>query len=454
MTGTASSLAMKRVYFLLSVLALWIMAFVMVWQGETNLPPLKIAVRYTILALYANLGFAYVWWSSDTHIKKERLTIWIWLALAGVLLSFLPPVFSGDMMYYLMRGRILGIYGKTPYAHTPSEFPNDMWRPYDIWPNQTDAYGPLSVYMQTAPVVVFGNAIVWTVWAYKIILLGLVALSVVYFWKLAEEFVPEGGMRLWVLYAYSPFVIVNAFIDGHNDIGLMALSVPSVYYLLKRKYGRAFLFWTLAFSVKYMVLLILPFYLITMMKQEKMSLMSLAASVWKYAFLAAGILFLLFWPIWGGIQTFVPILKTTAWFYTSSIPYAFQQGLKLAGIDMHWRAVQYLFLSGYAALYAWLIWHCFRKGSNPRELFRCLALAYAGFYISLISPLAAWYWLWAFPWIVLAQWPRTTLLVVLYSFTSLLAFFKRINYLSVIAASTYISVLFYDRFKKPAVQRI
>ncbi len=432
--------SLKQGYFLLSSLLLFLIPWIIRYAHEDNLPPLKILVRYAILTIYVLLFLSYLYWINNRNFEVEKPTSWILFFLIAAGLCLTHPVFSGDMMYYLMRGRILGIYHDSPYLHTPSEYPNDLLRPYDTWPNQTDAYGPLSVYLQTLPVLLFPNNISGMVWFYKFSLLLIFTPSVYFFFQIVKKFKKDN--LGWLLYAYSPFILVNAAIDGHNDITLMSFSVISVYFLLSKKYGRAFFFWTIAFAFKYMVLLILPVYFIYILKNEAPCRLKIWKSLLVHFLLNFFMLVLLFAPIWGGSRTFDPLLKAGNWFYTSSIPYAFQKGLEQLGIHVHWMVVKYIFLISYLFVYFLLIFRYLHSSRNETtKIFRCLAGIYLGFYTMLISPLMAWYWLWAFPWLVLSDWPKTTLLATLYSAVALLAFYKRINYLTIIACGIYFGVV-------------
>lgn len=422
--------------------------------GEDNLPPLRADVRHLVLAVYVVVWAAYLYLVRSPEV--ERLSgrlLGLYAALAGVLcLSF--PVFSGDLMYYLMRGRILSIYGDSPYRHPPMGYPGDLLRPFDTVPHKTDPYGPLSVYFQSLPPLLFPDSILGMVWGYKALLLALFIASAVCYRKIvltAGE--PKSG-RAWALYALSPFVLVYLALDGHNDLALMSLSVIAVFFLLQRRFGLAFFFWTASFAFKYMSILILPFMVIYAWKSllpqgRYAALLRLIGWALASAAMVAG----LFVPVWGGARTFEPLAHAGGWFYNSSIPYMLWKLFSLVGIDLHWKVIKYVFLVPYAGFYLWAIID-YARGDvrDPVRLFRCFAIAYLGFYVSLISPLMTWYGFWAFPWIILCRWPRTTLAVTLYSAVGLLAFYKRPNYLTLIACIVYGGCWLHD-FRRSAAAR-
>jgi len=99
---------LRQGLFFLSLFLLALVPFAIIRFQYYNLPPLKIPVRYVILGIYFVIFSAYLFWINDRGQKEDspRAKLLFFLIEAG--LCFIWPVFSGDMMYYLMRGRILG----------------------------------------------------------------------------------------------------------------------------------------------------------------------------------------------------------------------------------------------------------------------------------------------------------------------------------------------------------
>ncbi len=430
------------IYYILSVGSLLLISWAIHAFGETNLPPLKSQVRWLILALYANLGVAYILLIQSHSVNSENLKRWSWVALVGMALCAMHPVFSGDLMEYLIRGRMLAIYHVSPYCAVPTDFPNDILRPYSVWLTNPDSYGPLSVYLQTLPTLIVQQSVKGMVWLYKFMVLGFFALGVKFFWDMLNDLSLPNARKLWTVFAYSPFVIVGALIDGHNDIMMMTFSIISVSFMFQKKYSRAFLFWTCGFLVKYMVILILPFIVLVALKDQWKKI---GRFPWVFAVRESltniALIILFFAPIWGGSNTFLAIWKQRGAFYTNSFPYAVQKGLGLIGIDAGDNIIRVIFLVCFVAIYGLLMVRCFRNGTDrPVEFFRTLALTFIMFYLVMPSPFGYWYLYWAFPCLVLSGFKRNFLVVVLYFAVGLLACYKRINYMVVTAAGIYITV--------------
>lgn len=440
---------LKKIYFGLSTLALLGIAWASAVSGENNLPPLQPLVRMTVLGLYANLFLAYAWLVRD--LTPGRPAEWAWMIPVYGALCFMLPVFSGDIMEYLIRGRMLGLYHVNPYRALPIDFPDDLLRPYSIWIRNPDSYGPLSVYLQTPPAMLFPRSIAGMIAAYKGMILAITAVAVVFIYKITRRQTPETyGAGAWKMFAFSPLLIVTACVDGHNDIMMMTFSVVSLYFFFERKYTPAFLFWTAGFLVKYMNVLHLPFLVLGAVRDRwerdgKFPLRFVAGqTVLNLLVIAAA-----FAPLWAGESTFLAILRQKGAFYNNTFPYVFHLVLTKAGLAMSTDAVKYVLIALYFLGYVLLLVRTWRlRNLESPEFFGILSAAYLGFYAVLYSPIGYWYLIWALPWLVLTRWPRNFTIVLLYSALGLLAFYKRMNFMMPIALAGYLSLLGWDCVRK------
>ncbi len=447
---TAGSFWLKKIYFFISVVSLGLIGWASGTFGETNLPPLLPSVRFAALGLIANLFLSYALFVSDPGIEDEKPSGWLWLAAAGFFLAFMRPVFSGDLMEYLIRGRMLAVYHVSPYSFTPNDFPQDLLRPYSVWTNNPDSYGPVSVYLQTLPAAFFRESVLGMIWSYKMMILAFFGGAVFFFWKITRLLQEQSGRtRLWAFFAYNPLLILMAFIDGHNDMIMMAFSVASLYFLLRKRNGVAFLFWTFGFLVKYMIFLQLPFMLLFALNNVRSERRSIAwGSVLRYGALNLFLIVVAFAPLWGGGNTFLAIFRQKGAFYTNTIPYAFHLLLGVLRFPSDPQIVKSLFLGCFGFFYAVLFYRSRRAG--PLDLFRTIALVYLAFYAALPSPVGAWYMVWAVFWIVLARWPKPLALLLIFSAVGALAFYKRPNFLAIGGAFLYLGWLLIE----PKISRV
>lgn len=440
--------SVKKAYYLAATASLGLIAWAITYWGETNLPPLIPAVRYFILALFANWFLAYALIIADPKVSSESPRGWMGVAVIGVFLSFMWPVFSGDLMEYLIRGRMLAIYHVSPYKAIPVDFPNDLLRPFSIWITNPDSYGPLSVYIQTIPVMLFPNSITGMIWGYKVIILAFLYMALYFFWNIVRELRWVEGPRLWATFAYCPLLLMTAFIDGHNDIIMMAFSVGSVYFLIRQKYGWSFFFWTCGFLVKYMIFFQLPFMVLIAVRTIGAKERSFPWKfVLKMVFINCLWIVVCFAPVWGGMDTFLAILRQKGAFYTNTVPYLFYLALTWLKLPANQEIIKFLFLGSFGVFYVYLLARSGRRRPDDYLFFfRASALAYLAFYAALPSPMGFWYLSWAVFLIVLAKWPQGFALVLIYSAVGVVAFFKRINFLLALGALGYVAVLIQSRF--------
>ncbi len=442
---------LKFGYFLISVFSLLFITAAKTFSHETNLPPLEPFARLAINALYLNLAASFFLLVQEDAI----ITKWRWFSyfLAASLLCVMHPVFSGDMMEYLVRGRLLGLYHVSPYRHLPAEFPGDILFPYSTWKNNPDSYGPVWVYLETLPALVFPNSVTGMIWLEKMILLTTGVLAIYYFNRIIRQSGFSRRNQLLALFAFNPLLLISTVIDGHNDTAMLAFTLVSVYFLRNRCFSRVFFFWTLAFLIKYTVLLVLPFLIVIAVKEE-----------WKrresfpFLFIARELtvntlcIIFFFAPLWGGKDTFLALIRASEWFYTNTIPYAMYQGLMTIGFHVQPVLLKSFFLLTYLLVYLFILFlFCREERMDPRRFFRLFALIYLCFYPTITIPFGLHYLLWALPWIILAQWPLSEFLVTLYAFTGLFSYFKRINYLLLIAAALYALALLFWRWQTPSV---
>ncbi|MBI3252628.1 MAG: hypothetical protein HYZ52_04870 [Candidatus Omnitrophica bacterium] len=434
-------------YYLASLLSLLLIGWAKGFAHETNLPPLEPFVRLVINGLYLNLAAAfYLLVSRSAESAGDRKNRFLFFAVAS-LFCFLWPVFSGDLMEYLIRGRILGVYHQSPYRHVPAEFPGDLLYRYSTWKANPDSYGPIGVWLETIPALIFPHSARGMIAVEKFIFLGFMAAAIFFFSKIVEVSGLSPKPRLAALFGFSPLLIVSSLIDGHNDVVMLAFTVGAVYFLLKKRTTRLFLFLTLAFLVKYTVLLVAPILAALALGEvwkEKKIFPALFAL--REIFLNAAIIFIAFAPLWGGRDTFLALIRASDWFYTNTLPYAFSQLVGFFGLKADPHFVKYSFLGAFAALYAVLFCRVLRSGTDdPQKLFRTLCLVYLFFYCTITIPFGFHYLLWALPWLVLSRWPMDIFLVTLYSFTGLFSYFKRMNYLILIACAVYAAALLWRR---------
>ncbi len=427
-------------YFTASLLSLLLIEAIVTFFADKNLPPLEAGSRIAINALLANFIFSYVCLiRCSAPDGKSFKSWWGLLGVSALAVCAIHPVFSGDLMEYLIRGRIFGLYHQSPYRALPQDYPGDLLYGFSTWKNNPDSYGPLFVYIESIPAILFPESVRGMIWCQKALLLAGLSLGVFFFGRLAvAQKVPDAG-KLVTMFALNPLLIVATCVDGHNDAMMLSFTIASIYFYTQKRFGRSLMFWTGAFLIKYTVVLLLPFLVIGAIRHQARCI---GGWPWKFmlvhGLLNAAAIFFCFAPLWAGRTTFLALIRASDWFYTNTIPYALRQGLRVLGLDADPGYLKFYILGAYGLGYAGSLVIFMRDQTDDlRKLARLLSLVYLGFYLTITIPFGKHYLLWALPWLVFARWPKETALLVLYSSAGLFAYWKRMNYLLILAALAY-----------------
>ncbi len=189
--------------------------------------------------------------------QVQRQTIWAFaLVFAGVLLWLLP--ITSDLFSYLGHAHMVTDLGANPLLQAPSEFEDPLMRgvstAYAVRPT---VYGPAWVLLSAIGTVGpndlgFG-------------LLYLMGLAVAAYmgsaWlveRILLQFRPKAALEGLYLFAWSPFVLLMAAGDGHNDVVMMALALLSLWLLLSERWMLALGVLALSVWIKYVSLVLVP----------------------------------------------------------------------------------------------------------------------------------------------------------------------------------------------------
>lgn len=442
--------ASALIYYIASFFAFYLLVWVRHEVGDTNLPPLHSLARLVANLLLANIIFSYFFLIRQIDNKPFSDRVWWVLAASALVLCAIPPLFGGDLMEYLIRGRIFGLYHLNPYVHFPREFPQDILFPYSIWQNHADAYGPLFLGIKVLPVILFPNSIFGMIWAQKTIFLIFMALGTYWLLKIAELSKADQGYRHAILFVLNPLLVLRSLVDGNNDIVMVCFSIGAVTYLLQKKYTACFLLWSSAFLVKYAAVIFLPI-LIAIAIREKWD--GGRSFPWRFVSkqISVNVIYMaaFFFPVWSGPNVFSTVFQISRQFYTNTVPYAFFQAAQFLKLPMSEVLVSRIFLAAFLIFYVSILRGCWRRQYEDRRwLFRSLFLLHLACYFVITSPLMSHYLLWGLPWLTLCGWPGQGLAIFLYTATGLFSYWKRINYLALASLFIYIAwflVLFKGR---------
>ena len=216
-----------------------------------------------------------------------RRTIWAFAIVYACVLLWLLPITS-DLFSYLSHAYMLTDLGANPLSQAPLDFEDPLIVAYStVYAVRPTVYGPAWVLFSAigtaGPMdLPFG-------------LLYLKGLAVAAFlgsaWlveKILLQFRPESAQEGLYLFAWSPFVLLMAVGDGHNDIVMMALALLAIWLLLNERWVLALGVLALSVWIKYVSLTLVPLFGIYMWQHLRGARRDLLRS-FAHGFLAAAL---------------------------------------------------------------------------------------------------------------------------------------------------------------------
>ena len=202
----------------------------------------------------------YVW--GLRHVRTgdvNRRTIWAFaIVFAGVLLWLLP--ITSDLFSYLSHAYMLTDLGASPLLHAPLDFQDQFLMTYStVYAVQPTVYGPVWLLVSA-----IGTVGPYDVPLGLLYLKGLAAGAYLGSAWLIErillQYRPEAALEGLYLFAWSPFVLLMAVGDGHNDMAMMALALLAIWLLLRQRWIMALCVLALSVWTKYVSLALFPLF--------------------------------------------------------------------------------------------------------------------------------------------------------------------------------------------------
>lgn len=238
------------------------------WQGiQRNFQqigyfnrPLSTGLYLLILLLL--FGFYFLLLRTVQKGKLKEKEIWKLILLTAGILWFAYNAFSYDLFNYIFWGKIITFYRQNPYRVRALDFPGDPMLGFMHWTHNLYPHGPGWLLF----VIPFSFLSLQKLIPAMILIKGLaVAAYLLACWlikKVLVEISPKQKLLGLTLFAFSPLVVIESLVSGHNDMVMMALSLLSFWLLFKRRYFWACVAFAFSVSIKFVTVLLLPVFLI------------------------------------------------------------------------------------------------------------------------------------------------------------------------------------------------
>ncbi|MBA3826867.1 MAG: hypothetical protein H0X24_23615, partial [Ktedonobacterales bacterium] len=286
-------------------------------------------VGWSLLALATLVGAAAValWWALQRALPLRRvegrvlvLVLAITAALGGIL-AVMPALPSGDIYSYILYGRISVLYHANPLVAVPAQFSHDPFLPYVYWRETRSVYGPGWLLISnglTAVAQAFGGAAALYVALYKLLALGCHLANTALIWGILTRIAPRRRLEGTLLYAWNPLALLEFAASAHNDALMLTCFLGGAYLISRAQEVPGLLLWGVSIATKYVLLVLLPFWLwhmaLQVLPQVDETLLHLwlrrvGAALWR-ASVVLGAAVVLVIPFWYGPPTLLSLANS------------------------------------------------------------------------------------------------------------------------------------------------
>lgn len=184
-----------------------------------------------------------------------------------VILLCAPVMLSTDVYAYAIYGRVLAIYGASPYAVSAPITAADPFMPLFGIDYLTSWYGPLWTLVSAGLAWLGGDRIGLTALLFRglavVSALGVAALL----WSHLRRTAPARAAQGLVLFLWNPLLVIETGMSGHNDAFMLALVLLGVWLHLRGWKATAVVAITLSVLVKFLTGPVLALYVLLVLRQ-------------------------------------------------------------------------------------------------------------------------------------------------------------------------------------------
>lgn len=199
----------------------------------------------------------------------ERKTIWLLVFFIAILLTFAYNAFSYDLFNYIFDAKVVTFYHSNPYHHYALQYPHDPMLSFMHWVERTYPYGPLWLGITVPFSFIGGQIFLITFYLFKIIA-SLSYVGTAYFIeKTAKKIAPAQSLFSLVLFAFSPLVLIEGLVSGHNDMVMIFLSALALYLLVSKQYVTSFFSLAASIATKFATAIWVPLWIVLVYVQSR-----------------------------------------------------------------------------------------------------------------------------------------------------------------------------------------
>lgn len=298
----------------------------------------KIIETILFMGLWIGIGACYIYFlrKSDNVFKTWKSVIIIIMTVA-ILFTIILPMTSTDIFYYIGTGWSEAHYKVNPYYTSVDDLIRQneqastdtmLLKMKGTWSNQKIVYGPIwPMVCRILSMCSNGNLAVALI-IYKLFNLVLHFINSYIVYKMTGK-----SKKYTLMYALNPLVLFECLSNVHNEMLLIFFIILAMYYLIsKKQILPAIVLLACGSAVKYVAILLAPFFVLYYYRQEKIQKKIVYSLLYGVIFLA--VLILCYMPYIQDLKVLNGILdqqgKIANSFYVSIAIQDFELALKLS----------------------------------------------------------------------------------------------------------------------------
>lgn len=267
---------MKKVIFALGIfmevcyLGFYVVKYLSLKWGVEKLylgDPRIFTMTFGILAAALIIQMAAVVLTYGKNISYKY--IFIFSVIFNLSLLFVWNIGSNDLYTHIQRGRMVAVYGASPYTVTYDSLSHDLFykETRTVWSGQLSIYGPVFSDFGAIVSYIGRDSLLANILIFKLVYSVLNILVGYLIYKITKNSLAS------LLYSWSPFVIFEIQANNHLEVLSIFPIVFALYLLLGKtnwkRYVLALSILTLGSLTKFFGFIIYPFYLIFAFKKLK-----------------------------------------------------------------------------------------------------------------------------------------------------------------------------------------
>jgi hypothetical protein len=206
-------------------------------------------------------------------------------------------------------------------------------------------------------------------------------------WSILRRVNPRAQLLGTAAFLWNPAIIWELAGDGHNDALMIALTLLGIAWILRHRYPAAMAVMSLAILTKYLPLILAPLYVVHAWRTagDRTRLM---ADALRGAALSAGVIIVLFFPLWVGVQTFMGVRVNGAPGSSGSTATMAREVLERLWPHAQWEGIVWAVVL--VALVICIMWQA-RRIADDMSLLRASALVWLLFVLLFCPTYWPWY---------------------------------------------------------------